>query len=178
MTFIPKPAVPDTEVLNHIGRDLIVKEDDQFKLQRSLKVLTSEGMVHDITFSQADGLLNILDTTRETPPCSPLQYLIAHYDITDLVEHGKDEWVVPEYTVVVMHNNKTVRFEGLLTRVGYVDKEFTFALGGFDFIQQLSLARCIASLSKDLEPIIGTFDCTYKFSFGPKGINVTTDIGI
>lgn len=178
MTFIAKPVVPDTEVLNHIGRDLLIKEGDEFKLQRRIKIVTSEGLVHDISFAQADGLLNILDSTRETPPCSPLQYLIAHYGLTDLVELGKEEWVIPEYTIVLMHNTKTVRFEGKLSRASYVDKEFTYALGGFDFIQQLSLARCIASLNKDFEPVIGTFDVTYKFSYGPEGINITTDIGV
>ncbi len=178
MTHLAKPIVPDTEVLNHIARDLLVKEGDDFKLKRSLKVVTSEGMVHDITFAQADGLLNILDSERDTPPCTPLQYLISHYGINELVELGKDEWVVPEYTVTVMHTTKTVRFEGKLTRTGYVDKEFTFALGKFDFIQQLSLARCIASMGKEFEQIVGTFDCTYKFSMGPKGLSITTDIGV
>jgi len=178
MTLIAKPAVPDTEVLNHIGRDLLVKDADGFKLQRHLKILTGEGLVHEVSFAQVDGLLNILDSTRETPPCSPLQYLIAHYDIKDLVELGKEDWLVPEYKVVVLHNAKTVRFEGKLSRVGSVDKEFAFALGGFDFIQQLSLARCIASLGKEFEQIIGTFDCSYVFKTGPDGISVSTDIGV
>ncbi|ABY62837.1 hypothetical protein ST201phi2-1p002 [Pseudomonas phage 201phi2-1] len=179
MTLIAKPAVPDTEVLNHIGRDLLLKDEDgSFKLQRHLKILTEEGLVHQVSFAQVDGLLNILDSTRETPPCSPLQYLITHYDLKDLVELGKDGWLVPEYQVVVMHSSKTVRFEGKLTRVGSIDKEFTFALGGFDFIQQLSLARCIASLGKEFEQVIGTFDCTYVFKTGPDGISVSTDIGV
>lgn len=178
MTFIAKPAVPDTEVLNHIARDLLIEEDGTFKLKRQLNVLTSEGMVHELSFAQADGLLNILDSTRDTPPCTPLQYLIAHYGLQDLIDLGMDDWIVPEYTVVVMHTTKTVRFEGRLTRVGYVDKEFTFALGGFDFIQQLSLARCIASMGKEFKDIIGTFDCTYKFTTNPEGVSVTTDIGV
>lgn len=178
MTYIAKPAVPDTEVLNHIARDLLIKENDEYKLQRHLKVVTSEGLVHEISFAQADGLLNILDSTRDTPPCTPLQYLIAHYGLQDLTDLGMEGWIVPEYTVIVMHSNKTVRFEGKLSRVGSVDKEFTFALGGFDFVQQLSLARCIASMGKEFKDVIGTFDCTYKFSTGPEGVTVTTDIGV
>lgn len=178
MTFIAKPKIDDPEVLNHIARDLLVEKDGDFKLKRSLKVITSEGVVHEISFAQADGLLNILDSTRETPPCTPLQYLINLYDLKDMVAHGMDDWLVPEYTVVLMAETKTVRFEGRLSRMGYQDKEFSYALGGFDFIQQLSLARCIASMGEQFKPLIGTFDCSYRFHTGPDGLSVNSNIGI
>lgn len=178
MTYISKPAIDDPEVLNHIARDLLVEVNGEHKLKRRLRVITEEGIIHEISFAQADGLLNILDSTRETPPCTPLQYLVQAYDLKDLVTLGQDGWLVPEYSVILMHSTKTVRFEGRLSRVGSVDKEFTFALGGFDFVQQLSLARCVASMGKEFKDFIGTFDVDYRFKTGPDGISVSPDIGV
>lgn len=178
MTYIPKPNIDDPEVLNHIARDMLVELNGEFKLKRRLRVITEDGIIHEISFAQADGLLNIVDSSRETPPCSPLQYLVQAYDLKDLVALGKEGWVVPEYTVIVMQSTKTVRFEGLLSRPGAVDKEFTFALGGFDFIQQLSLARCIASMGKEFKDFIGTFDVDYCFKTGPDGISVSPGTGV
>lgn len=178
MTFIAKPAIDDSEVLNHIARDLVIEKDGNVQLKRSLRIATGSGVTHEISFAQADGLLNILDSTREVPPCTPLQYLIDQYNLSDLVEMGKEDWLVPEYRIVVMGNDKVVRFEGKLTRYGYEPKEFTYALGGFDFIQQFSLARCISMIGKEFEPVYGTFDCNYAFISSPDGLSVSSDIGI
>lgn len=178
MTYIAKPVTTDSEVLNHIGRSLVVQEGEEFKLKRYFKVLTDDGVAHEVTFSQMDGLINILDTSRSVPPVTPVQYLVVQYDLKDLVALGEQGWVVPEYMIILMAETKTVRLEGLLRKGGHVDKEFTFALGGFDFLQQLSLARCIAALNKDLETVIGTFDLSYRFQTGPEGTVISTEIGV
>lgn len=176
MTYIPKPIVDDSDVLNHVARDLVVYTDDPAKvlLKRYLKVVTEDGIVHDLTFAQLDGLINILDTARETPPVTPLQYLIQAYGLDDLTELGTQGWAVSEYIVTVMHNAKTVRFEGTLIKEGFVNKEFSFALGGFDFIQQFSLSRTISAQNEQLAEVAGTFDMTYVFSYGPNGITLKT----
>lgn len=174
MTLIAKPVINDSPVLNHIARDLLVDANDpaNTKLKRYFKVLTEDGVVHDISFGQLDGLINILDLSRETPKITPLQYLIQAYDISDLTEMGTNNWLVSEYTITVLHSAKTVRFEGILKKAEHVDKEFSFALAEFDFIQQFSLSRVIASQNEQLKSIAGTFDYSYTFSFGPNGIRV------
>lgn len=178
MTYIAKPVIDDSDVLNHIARDLVITKGETIKLHRRFKLVTEDGIIHEVSFTQLDGLLNILDSTRDTPPVTPLQYLVQHYGLQDLVDLGKDDWIVPTYDIAVLADTKTVRLEGLLTRVGYVEKEFFFALGEFDFIQQLSLARCIAGLNDEFKPLIGTFDVSYMFTTGPDGMQVTTDIGV
>lgn len=179
MTYIAKPNIDDNEVLNHIARDMLTTNPEgQTMLKRRVRVATENGVIHELSFAQMDGLLNILDTTREIPVVSPLQYIIQTYNLEDLVHLGKDGWMVPEYTVMVMGEARTVRFEGKLTRQGSMDKEFTFALGGFDFIQQLSLARCIANVDPRFEQVTGTFDVNYTFTTGPEGTKVYTDVGI
>lgn len=178
MTFISKPVIDDSEVLNHIARDLLLTNGEISKLQRRFKVLTGDGIVHEVSFSQMDGLLNILDSTRDIPQITPLQYLVQHYNLQDLVEMGKAGWNSPSYHITVLADIKKVRLDGILAKENYLDKEFTFALGEFDFIQQISLARCIATLDEQLKPVIGTFDVNYKFTFGPEGLKVTTDIGV
>lgn len=178
MTYIATPVIQDSEVLNSIARDLLFKEDEQIKLKRYFKVVTEDGVIHEITFNQLDGIINILDSTREVPPITPLQYLVAQYDLKDLVELGEQEWVVPRYRIVLMSDTKTIRLEGLLTKFGHTDKEFTFALGGFDFLQQLSLARCIALLDTKFADMVGTFDVSYLFEFSPEGISISSHIGV
>jgi hypothetical protein len=181
MTYIAKPNIDDNEVLNHIARDMLTtNQEGQTMLKRRVRVATENGVIHELSFSQMDGLLNILDTTREIPVVSPLQYIIQTYNLEDLVHLGKDGWIVPEYTVMVIATNPTpmVRFEGKLIRHGSMDKEFAFALGGFDFIQQLSLARCIAKVDERFEQVTGTFDVDYTFTTGPEGTKVFTGVGL
>lgn len=175
MTYIAAPVTQDSEVLNDIARDLIVKTDDPNKtmLRHALKVVTSDGVVHEVGFGQLDGLMNILDKTREfETSVTPLQYLIQLYKLDDLVEMGVAEWLVSEYSITVMHANKTVRFEGTLTKSGHSDKEFTFALGGFDFIQQFALSRVISLMNPQLKDVAGTYDYSYTYTYGPKGMTL------
>lgn len=178
MTYIAKPAIDDSEILNHIARDLVIVQDGEPMLKRGMKIATSNGVVHEVSFAQLDGLLNILDTTRKVDTVTPLQYLVQHYDLKDMVTLGKDGWTVPTYTIMVMADTKTVRLEGTLTRPGSIDKVFTFALGGFDFIQQLSLARVIAGVNDAFEQLIGTFDASYTFKTGPEGTKVFSGVGL
>lgn len=176
MTYIAKPLVKDSLILNDIGRDLLINTDEPNKtlLRRSFKLLTEDGVVHEVSFEQMDGLINILDLGRETPIITPLQYLVTAYGLSDLTSMGEAGWAVSEYIVTVMHNSESVRFEGRLTLPGNVDKVFTYALGGFGFIQQFSLSRVISSQHEKLAEVAGTFDMTYTFSFGPDGIKLNT----
>lgn len=178
MTYIAKPAIDDSEILNHIARDLVLVKDGETMLKRGMKIATSNGVVHEISFAQLDGLLNILDTTREIETVTPLQYLIQHYALDDMIAIGKEGWLVPEYVIVLMAENKTVRLEGILSRTGSVNKEFSYALGGFDFIQQLSLARVIAGTNEAFKQLIGTFDASYTYRTGPEGSKVTSGVGL
>lgn len=176
MTFIAKPIVKDNHILNDVARDCLVKTEDPNKtmLRRGFKVLTEDGVIHELTFAQMDGLINILDLTRDVSGITPLQYITQTYDIQDLIEMGINGWVVPEYTIVVMHATKTVRFEGKLTKASHVDKLFTFALGDFDFIQQFSLSRCIASQAEELASVASTFDMSYTLQVNPQGISLSS----
>lgn len=174
MTFIAKPVIEDSHVLNHIARDLLVPTDDPnvTNLRRGFKILTEDGVVHDVTFSQLDGLINILDLHRPVADITPLQYLIQAYDIKDLVLMGQDGWAVSEYSIEVLHVPKTVRFDGTLIRGDEPEKVFAFALGEFDFIQQFSLSRVIAAQNEQLESVAGTFDFSYSYHWGPTGTRV------
>lgn len=174
MTLITKPVLTDSEVLNHIARDLLIPSENpnETKLRRSFKLLTEDGVVHDITFSQIDGLVNILDLHRETPPITPLQYLVTAYGLEDLVEMGRDGWAVTEYSIQVLHLASTVRLDGVLHKEGSVDKVFNFALAGFDFIQQFSLSRVISSQREELKVVAGTFDMSYTFTYDPEGFTL------
>lgn len=176
MTLITKPVIADSEVLNHIARDLLVPSEkpNEVLLRRSFKLVTEDGVIHDVTFEQMDGLVNILDLSRETPLITPLQYLVTAYGMDDLVTMGKDGWAVTEYSIDVLHQARTVRLEGVLAKEGSVDKEFSFALGGFDFIQQFSLSRVISSQREELKPVAGTFDMSYTFTYGPTGFTIRT----
>lgn len=175
MTFIAKPIIQDNHILNDVARDCLVPTDNpnQVMLRRGFKLVTEDGVIHELTFSQLDGLINILDLSRDVSGITPLQYLTQTYDIQDLIEMGESGWVVPEYTIVVMHANKTVRFEGKLTKASHVDKLFTFALGDFDFIQQFSLSRCIANQDERLAEVASTFDMSYTYQTTPQGITLT-----
>lgn len=174
MTYIAKPVVADSAVLNHIARDLLIPSDtpNETMLRRSFKVVTEDGVIHDVTFEQIDGLVNILDLNRETPFITPLQYLVTAYNLEDLVQMGRDGWAVTEYNITVMHLARTVRLDGVLHKEGSVDKEFTFALGEFDFIQQFSLGRVISAQREELKVVAGTFDMSYTFSYDPKGFTL------
>lgn len=176
MTLIAKPAIDDNNVLNEIARDCLVTTDDPntTMLRRGFKLLTEDGVVHELSFAQLDGLINILDLSRDVAGITPLQYVITTYDIQDLLDMGSAGWLVPEYSITVMHNIKTVRFDGRLTQVGHVDKEFSFALGDFDFIQQFSLSRVISTQAEQLKVAAGTFDMSYVYTFGPEGITLKT----
>lgn len=176
MTFIAKPIIQDNHILNDVARDCLVITDDPNKvmLRRGFKVLTEDGVIHELTFSQLDGLINILDLSRDISGITPLQYLTATYDIQDLMDLGKDGWVVPSYTIIVMHSNRTVRFEGTLTKPSHVDKMFTFALGDFDFIQQFSLSRTIAAQDERLKDVASTFDMSYTYKVTPEGLSLTS----
>lgn len=175
MTYIAKPVVTDSAVLNHIARDLLVPGDkpEEIGLRRYFKVVTEDGVIHDVTFAQMDGLVNILDLSRETPHITPLQYLVTAYGLEDLVEMGRDGWAVTEYNINVLHLARTVRLEGVLHKPGSVDKVFSFALGEFDFIQQFSLSRVIASQREELKVVAGTFDMSYEFTYDPKGFTLS-----
>lgn len=173
MTFIAKPVIEDSHVLNHIARDLLVPTEDKDKtmLRRAFKLVTEDGVVHEVSFNQIDGLVNILDLHREVADITPIQYLTQAYDIKDLTAMGEQGWAVSEYTLEVLHGPKTVRFDGTLVRNPEDgEKVFSFALGEFDFIQQFSLSRIIAAQAERLSPVAGTFDYSYTFHWGPKGI--------
>ena len=174
MTFIAGPVIDDNAVLNDVARDCLVKTDDPNKtmLRRGFKVVTEDGVIHELTFNQLDGLINILDLSREVSGITPLQYISQTYNLTDLIELGKTGWVVPEYSITVLQSTKTVRFEGKLTMEGMVEKIFTFALGDFDFIQQFSLSRVIANQSEKLAEVAGTFDMSYTYTVSPNGITL------
>ena len=174
MTYIAKPIIVDNHILNDVARDCLIKTEDPNKtmLRRGFKVLTEDGVVHELTFAQMDGLINILDLSRDVSGITPLQYLCQTYALQDLVEMGEAGWVVPEYTITVMHVSKTVRFEGLLSKGGHADKLFSFALGDFDFIQQFSLSRVIANQHETLDPVKGTFDLSYEYSWGADGMRM------
>ena len=174
MTYIAKPVVADSVILNHIARDLLTPSEDPNKtlLRRSFKVITEDGVIHDVTFEQMDGLVNILDLNRETPSITPLQYLVTAYDLEDLVAMGRDGWAVTDYTIQVLHLARTVRLEGVLHKEGSVDKVFTFALAEFDFIQQFSLSRTIAQQREEFKEVAGTFDMSYTYTYGPTGFTL------
>jgi hypothetical protein len=174
MTYIAKPVVADSAILNHVARDLLVPTDDPMviNLRRSLKVVTEDGVIHDLTFEQVDGLVNILDLSRETPLITPLQYLVTAYNLEDLVQMGRDGWAVTEYSIQVLHLARTVRLDGVLHKEGSVDKEFTFALGEFDFVQQFSLSRVISAQREELKVVAGTFDMSYTFAYDPQGFTL------
>lgn len=173
MTYIAKSAIPDIEVLNHVSRDLLVSTEDPNRtmMRRYFRVVTEDGVVHDLTFQQLDGLINILDLHREMSTITPLQYLVNSYDLKDMIELGKDGWGVESYTIVVMHNAKAVRFEGTLIKESFTDKIFSFALGDFDFVQQFTLSRIISQQAEALAPTAGTFDFSYSFEYSPKGLS-------
>lgn len=179
MTLITKPVVADSEILNDIARDLLIPSDNpnETLLRRSFKVVTEEGVIHDVTFEQMDGLVNILDLKRETPHITPLQYLVTAYGLDDMVTMGLDGWAVTEYSISVLHQARTVRLEGVLRREGSVDKEFTFALGGFDFIQQFSLSRVISGQRPEFKDVAGTFDMSYTFTYSPTGYTLHSHEG-
>jgi hypothetical protein len=174
MTYIAKPIIVDNHILNDVARDCLIKTEDPNKtmLRRGFKLLTEDGIVHELTFAQLDGLINILDLSRDVSGITPLQYLCQTYDLKDLIEMGEAGWVVPEYSIVVLHNAKTVRFEGLLSKGGHTDKLFSFALGDFDFIQQFSLSRVIANQHEQLDAVKGTFDMSYEYSWGVDGMRL------
>lgn len=177
MTYIAKPVLTDSPVLNHIARDLLIPSDDPnlIQLRRSFKLVTEDGIIHDVTFEQIDGLVNILDLNRATDcPITPLQYLVTAYNLEDLVTMGRDGWAVTEYSIQVMHQARAVRLEGVLHKEASVDKVFTFALGEFDFIQQFSLSRIISDQHEDLKVVAGTFDMSYTFSYGPHGFTINS----
>ena len=174
MTLIAQPVIKDSPVLNHIARDLLIPDEDPNKtlLKRSFKVVTEDGIIHDVTFEQMDGLINILDLSRVVPRVTPMQYLVTAYNIEDLIEMGRDGWAVTDYEVRVHQKAHLVRFEGVLHKEHSADKIFSFQLGGFDFIQQFSLSRVIADQHEKLKPVAGTFDMSYTFRYGPNGISL------
>lgn len=177
MTYITKPTIEDSQILNEVARDLLIVDAGVTKLIKRFKVLTEDGVVHELSFNQLDGLINILDPNRSTAKITPLQYLVNHYGINDLIELGRQEWYVASYSIAVLADPKTVRFDGVMSKAGEVNKIFSFALGGFDFIQQLSLAKCIAAQHDDFSVIIGTYDVSYLYHFGDGKHSVTTDLG-
>lgn len=175
MTLITKPNIDDNAILNDVARDCIVTTDDPTKvmLRKAFKLVTEDGIIHELSFSQLDGLINILDQSRNLSTITPLQYLCSTYDIVDLIELGKSGWIVPEYTATVKHAVKQVEFTGKLTKPSHMDKEFSFVLGDFDFVQQFSFSRVISNQHENLAEVSGTFDLTYRFTFGPAGMALT-----
>lgn len=172
MTYIAEPAITDNHVLNHIARDLIRVGDEPGKtfLRKALRIATEDGVLHELSFNQLDGLLNILDQNRTVIEITPLQYLVQLYNLEEMIELGRTGWEVTEYDIILIQASKTIRFEGKLNSPGFNEKIFKFALGGFDFVQQFSLSRIIAAQNEKLSMVAGTYDMDYRYSYGPEGI--------
>lgn len=175
------PVNIDNAKLNAVARSMLhdVADPNKTKLSKTFQVMDKSGQAHTFSFEELSYLMAILDRKQPIEGSNDvLNALVTIYALNDLIECIKAGYGVTQYTVKINNKNKSVDLVGKLEKLSTnknhptydpTDKSkalvFEYLLEDFDFVQQITLSRLIASLNTSLEEVAFTFDVDYVFEW-------------
>lgn len=193
MTTIKTVPGIDNTKLTQVARSLIINADDpdNTKLLKAFSVIIDGVAATPVTlsFDEIEGLINIMDLQRPLKAkLDPSQWVIMTYQLNDLDALLVDGYRVTAYDMVLNADSKELLFSGVINHKSCIvehpeydasvtlpAKHFEFKLEDFDVIQQIAISRVMASRDSKFEPIAGTFDLNWSYSFSAKGVTFTTE---
>lgn len=193
MTTIKTVPGIDNTKLTQVARSLILNADDpdNTKLLKAFSVIVDGVSATPVTlsFDEIEGLINIMDLQRPLKAkLDPSQWVIMTYQLNDLDGLLVDGYRVTAYDLVFNADTKELLFSGVINHKNCIiehpeydasvvlpAKHFEFKLEDFDIIQQIAISRVMASRDSKFEPIAGTFDLSWSYSFSAKGVTFVTE---
>lgn len=190
MTYVSTPPKIDNAKLTAVARNLLINADDptNTKLFKAFNILTEDGAVHQLSFNELEGLINIMDLQRPIDAkIDPTGWLIMTYSLDDLESLLAEGWRVTEYVLTLDAAKRTMSFTGTINHIHCIvghpsydplvkraPKVFEYLLGDFELLQQTALTRVMAGIDPSFGQVAGTFDVSYTFTWGRDGIKFET----
>jgi len=183
----------DNAKLTLVARSLIKNADDldNTQLIKAFTVVVdgTPPKVVTLSFDELEGMMNILDLGRPIKArLEPSQWTILTYQLDDLDKLLGEGYRITEYILALNAKTNVLSFSGVIKHITTIPehgdydpestltpKEFEFALGDFEVIQQIAISRVMAGWDTNFEPVAGTFDVSWTYSFSPNGVTFTTE---
>lgn len=193
MSFIKTVPGIDNAKLTLVARSLIKNSDDpdNTQLVKAFTLVVDGTPPHVVTlsFDELEGMMNIMDLGRPIKArLEPSQWVIMTYQLNDLDKLLGEGYRVTEYVLELNAKTSVLSFTGTINHINCIvdhpeydesvsitPKVFEFVLGDFEVIQQIAISRVMAGWDTNFEPVAGTFDVSWTYSFSPSGVTFTTE---
>lgn len=190
MTTIATVPGINNKKLTDLVRSLIKYGKDDVRLIKALNVVIDGDTprVETFSFDELEGLMNIVDLHRPIKVVlDPAQWVVITYQLEDLEELMMQGYLLTNYVLDLDADLKVLTFTGVIRHETtipehpnfnidstFASKEFEFVLEDFDAIQQMAITRAMASRDEKFNPVAGSIDVSWVYSFSKDGINFGT----